>query len=469
LLSSFKIRNKTPRGTDISEIFSKRLKVTANTISEIKLAIEKTAEILDKKQNRNLEWVYNSACGTVCRTCKKNTICWGKNYDDTAKEMLRLVKQLKKGAVLREADLPELAPGLFSVCTDRIGKITEELNVRYTEFVGAAAHARRICEMREVLNSSLMTTEKMLRDMSDEFERTEHFDRFLASKVEKILESGGISSPKAAVIITPSGRIYIEAYGNGVLGHTPEKLCSLIGGVLKREFDIPEVSDFGRDFKMTMYERAVFSIELGAVQYGKGNEKSCGDYYDSFVDGQGFAYVILSDGMGSGSRAKIDSAFACSMTSKLLRANVKLETAINIINNSLLVKSSDESFATLDICRINLYTGETELYKAGGSASYIKCGRHIIRANGAGLPIGVSNTPVYEKQTFTIGKSDLIIMSSDGAALSEKWIETELQTRELAKASVENVAETIAATARFSAKDEERDDDISVIAVKLVK
>ncbi|MCL1789403.1 MAG: serine/threonine-protein phosphatase, partial [Oscillospiraceae bacterium] len=176
--------------------------------------------------------------------------------------------------------------------------------------------------------------------------------------------------------------------------------------------------------------------------------------------------------MGSGSRARIDSAFACGMLVKLLRAGIGLSSSLEIINNSLLVKSSDESFATLDICKIDLYTGKAELYKAGAAASYIRCNKKFVKAAGKGLPVGIGYKAVYEKQSFTIGNSDMVIMASDGAELNENWLKHQLTDKNAA--DLNETAKLIADSARFSAdKNEEdtqnREDDISVIAVKLVK
>jgi len=221
-----------------------------------------------------------------------------------------------------------------------------------------------------------------------------------------------------------------------------------------------------------MFERAVYGIEYGAYQLSKFNQRSCGDYYDSFVDSKGYAYIILSDGMGSGSRARIDSAFACGMLVKLLRAGIGLPSALEIINNSLLVKSSDESFATLDICKIDLYSGKAELFKAGAAASYIRCNKRMVKAAGRGLPVGIGYKAVYESQSFVMGNSDMLIMASDGAELNEKWLEHELTNKTFT--DLNETAKVLAESARFAAGDDEthdknREDDISVIAVKLIK
>ncbi len=463
LTEKFSSKPISEKSTSISEIYAKRINLIGTAISEVKLAVEKTSEILDKRNIKNNAWIYNSACDSVCRKCRHNMKCWGDEYDETVKAMESLTKLQRTGRQLKIENLP------YNI-TERCNKkeqLIYSLNRQFHEYVAQNTASRKLAEMRGILTAQLSATEKMLDTMAEDFEKSIEFDPLLSAKTEEILNSNGIHNPKAAILAS-DGRISLEAYGKGTLAIGAEQLCGIISTALRREFDLPNIMYNGKDFRMTMYERAIYSIEYGAFQMGKGQEKNCGDYYDNFIDGKGNAYIILSDGMGSGGRARIDSAFACGMLIKLLQAGVSIESGIEIINNSLLVKSMDESFATLDICKIDLYSGRVSLYKAGSAPTYIKCNKRIVKANGKGMPVGISGNPVYEMQSFTIGNSDVVIMTSDGAEISERWLEHELGKEEMQSKSMKNIAETVASAAKYATA-KGREDDISVIAVKLIK
>jgi stage II sporulation protein E len=463
-------REVIPRGgAEVSEIFAQRLKLTGEAMGDVKKAIEKTAEILDRAGSKEISWVYNTACGEVCRRCRHNMTCWGTEYSDTVRVMSDITSLLRKGKIIKSEHL-------YGPLAYRCGKreqLAAALNEQYREYTAINTANRKIAQMRTILLSQISATQTMMLKMSGEFGAASDFDRALAFNVESVLFEQGISEPKAAVTTSGSGlasadnRMTLEAYGRGRLNCSAEQLCDRLSAVLRREFDLPEIIHSNGEFLLTMFERASYSIEYGVYQVSRGKEKNCGDYFDSFIDKKGFAYIILSDGMGSGGRARIDSAFACGMLIKLLRAGVDINAAIEIINNSLLVKSADESFATLDVCRIDLYSGNVELFKAGSAPTYISCNRRVVKANGKGLPVGINHRPVYERQTFTIGNSDIIIMASDGAELSERWLEHELG-KDSGKDDMNHFAETIATAAKYSS-DKEREDDISVIAVKLVR
>ncbi|MCL2018213.1 MAG: SpoIIE family protein phosphatase [Oscillospiraceae bacterium] len=457
-------REAVPKsGANVSEIFARRLRLTGEAMGDVQGAIEKTAEILERAGSRDISWVYNTACGEVCRRCRHNMTCWGDEYNDTLRVMGDISSLLKKGKIIKS----EHFYGPLAYRCPKREQLSVALNAQYREFTAINTANRKIAQMRTILLSQISATRTMMLGMSGEFGSSSGFDRGLAFTVENILFERGIFEPIAAVSLN-EGRMTVEAYGRGKLKCSPDKLCDLLCTAMHREFDLPEIIHSNGEFLMTMFDRAAFAVECGVYQVSRGKEKNCGDYFDSFTDKKGFAYIILSDGMGSGGRARIDSAFACGMLIKLLRAGVDITAAIEIINNSLLVKSADESFATLDICKIDLFSGNVELYKAGSAPTYISCNRRVVKAGGKGLPVGINHRPVYERQTFTIGNRDLIIMASDGAELSERWLEQELRKNEWNKDDMNGFAQTIATAAKYSSA-QEREDDISVVAVKLIK
>ena len=461
ILSRIKYSPVSKSDMEVTKIFAERLKMSAVALKEVKSALEKTAQILDRNNKKEVSWVYNSACGDVCKKCKHAMSCWGDRYNDTIKTFNSFMPKLRKGESVTPDDFEEN----LSHC-EKKKTLCVELNARYKEYTSANAAGRKISEMRHVLTAQLSATEKMILDMAQEFTEYERFDRKRAVEIESILAACGAKKVRAAVYFS-HGRALAEAFGKGVLDIPPEKLCDKISAALEIEFDLPELEYDGADFRLTMYERAVFSIEYGASQHNKSGERNCGDYYESFVDARGFAYIILSDGMGSGARARIDSSFASGMLVKLLRCNVNPVSAIEMINNSLLVKSSDESFATLDICRIDLYSGEVELYKAGGAPTYIRSDKKLIKASAKGMPVGIDSKVNFAVQRFNIEGNDIIIMTSDGAELNEKWLEYELKSVEKKSTDMGSIAKSIAAAAKYSTE-KGKEDDISVIAVRVV-
>jgi stage II sporulation protein E len=454
------------KGGNLSGVFAQRLKMTGRSLGEVKTAIEKTAQALEKNakvtenSEDDLSRVYIRASDEVCRTCRHNMICWGGEYNETAKGMCGIVDILRRGDIPSAYDFSDN----LRIRCERTEQMLRTVNAYYREYVAKHAAKRKIARMRSVLTAQLLSTERMMDAMAEEFaaDGAALLDEAASAAFEKLLRRYGLSDVKAAVR-EKNGHVFAEGYGQGTLHCTAVQLGELMEQTLLRDFDLPEIAVSGGEYCVTAFERAAFTAEIGVHQISKGKEKYCGDCFDSFTNAKGQMFVILSDGMGSGSRARVDSAFACGMMAKLLRADVRVECAAEVVNNALCVKSEDESFATLDICVIDLFTGRVEVYKAGGAPTYIKCGRKMTKLEGGGIPAGVRQAPIIGKQSFTAGESDMILMVSDGAELNEQWLGRQIAREQT---DMNALAQSLSSAARYAAE-KGREDDVSVIAIKI--
>ena len=77
--------------------------------------------------------------------------------------------------------------------------------------------------------------------------------------------------------------------------------------------------------------------------------------------------------------------------------------------------------STLDVCDMNLYTGECEFIKVGAACTYIKRGRLVDRLSSQSFPLGVFGQMEPEVMYRTLENGDYVIMLSDGVldALSQ--------------------------------------------------
>ncbi|GHV46170.1 hypothetical protein FACS189499_00730 [Clostridia bacterium] len=461
---------RLPENKAVYSLFSNRLSDLSEALTEVKDAVEKTAAVLDGRESRDISWVYNSACDEVCRKCRYNMTCWGEEYGDTVRAMTVLMKLMRQGQLLTGQDLP----GNISARCEKQGRsdtFAAEINHRYREYVSVNAAVRKVADARRIVTSQLSAGAKLLSGVAREFaEFTLNGNTDDVSRIESVLRSCGLFQP-VVTLIGKSDRMVVEASGSGRLSVPAEKLPGLLEIAVGTSFSPPEITFADGITRIEICARPQYSVEIAGAQKPRSREKNCGDYYETWSDGRGFAYILLSDGMGTGGRARIDSSFACGMLARLIRSGVGVDisAAIEIVNNSLLVKSADESFATLDIARIDLHSGKTEIFKAGAAPSYVKCGTKVLKAAAKSLPVGISPAPTFSTQHFTIGKNDVLIMMSDGAEPSERWLRSELLSDNLSAESMETIAESIVGAAAVCGDSDypRYDDDVSVIAVRL--
>lgn len=445
----------------VALMLRERLNFAADAIGGIGSGINAAADTLDRKYSTNPEHIAERAADRACRSCPNSMVCWGKKYEQFRKEFSRLVTQLRTGFELTEFSM---SPECAEECVNK-NSVIRAITSEYSRYVSAAADERRIRELRRIYIDQLEGVRDILRDMGSVKSEVKTANRARAAekRAEKLLRENGVELPQAFVMFDRRGKLRFEAYGTTEPRVTKEYLGTLLIKALGRDLELPEITGSSGRIRITTNERTALSAKIGAFQLPKGQNNVCGDCYDTFTDASGTLYVILSDGMGTGSRARVDSAMACSVLSKLLKGGISLPAALETVNNVLMVKSADESFATLDICRLDLNSGECAVYKAGAATTYIKSANKLVRATLSSPPAGLGGKLTVPAQRFTVGAGDVIVMTTDGAVLDEQWLSRELSQR------VEpcELSERIAKAAR--AAENGRDDDISVIAVAVGK
>lgn len=163
--------------------------------------------------------------------------------------------------------------------------------------------------------------------------------------------------------------------------------------------------------------------EIGCALYKNEAEQNSGDNCEYFTRGR-YLYVIISDGMGSGKLASIDSSMTCGLLKRFMISGFSFATSLKLANAALKLKGGDESFATADVCRLDTATGAFSIAKAGAAASYIVSENRVRRLYSPTLPVGILNEARFDVISGKLKKGDLLIMLSDGALNNgDEWIE----------------------------------------------
>ncbi|MCD7725398.1 MAG: SpoIIE family protein phosphatase [Clostridiales bacterium] len=168
-------------------------------------------------------------------------------------------------------------------------------------------------------------------------------------------------------------------------------------------------------------EEPAYHLLTGVAKAVKETEKISGDNYSFYEADTGKMMVLLSDGMGSGEKACEDSRRVIEVMESFLAAGFRMEAAVQMINGALAAAGPEQNMSTLDLCDINLYTGECGFVKAGAACTYIKRGRLVERLSAQNLPLGVFGQIQAERMDRTLQNGDYIVMMSDGVldALSQ--------------------------------------------------
>ena len=242
------------------------------------------------------------------------------------------------------------------------------------------------------------------------------------------------------------------------------KILEQLEAACERRFEPPATQKVEDIIYVTIKERAAITPEIGVAQIPAAGG-ICGDAYSTFGDGFGRYFLLLSDGMGTGGRAAVDGAMTSGLMERLLKAGFGFDCSLRIVNSALLYKSTDESLSTVDIACIDLYTGETELYKAGAAPTLVRRNGKVGKAESHSLPVGILREIGFDRSAITLKYDDIVVVLSDGAtAEGVDWICREIEEYE--DGTAQDLADNIAnAAARRS--DKKHPDDITVLVAIL--
>jgi stage II sporulation protein E len=192
-----------------------------------------------------------------------------------------------------------------------------------------------------------------------------------------------------------------------------EELSKRLESLTFREFEPPEITRAGKYFRAVFCEKAPLSLETGAFELPLGALMN-GDTNVCFKDGFGNDYVLISDGMGSGIRAAIESRMTVSLLQKFIRAGVSPDAAADFVNFLLQAKSDEEMLSTVDLLIFSRFSGEATLFKMGAAKTFVRIGGTIREYAGESLPAGILNDPGVDKIKLNLSEGDALLMLTDG-------------------------------------------------------
>lgn len=212
-----------------------------------------------------------------------------------------------------------------------------------------------------------------------------------------------------------------------------------------------------------------YEVETGVAGVAKGGDLLSGDSFSTVELGNGKFAVAISDGMGNGERAKQESSTALTILQQLLQSGMDEKLAIKSVNSVLLLRSSDEIFATVDVALIDMYTAKTTFMKIGSTPSFIKRGNEVILVTANNLPVGILQDIDVDLIRVQLQPGDTLIMMTDGiydapghAVNKEMWMKRVIQ--EIRTDNPQEIADSLLDTVVRYHKGEIVDDMTVVVA-----
>ena len=449
----------------LREAVVSRLSNAGSALTEVSESINMVSERLAKVNRGDISAIYTKAADKVCSKCGLNLFCWENSYNETMGTFNDLTKTIKtKGRISKD----DIAPYFASKCC-KLPELIHDINHNYAEFAAREGSEERIGEIRGLIADQFDGISQMFNELSKDYEESERIDTEIGKGVTAILTAEGLEVDGAWCRVDRFGHMSIEAIvtSTEVSRVNKKHILAEIKRICGREFVGPEATNLSDGCHLKFNERAYLTADFAEITIACEGNKLAGDTSECFIDSYGRAVAIISDGMGSGGRAAVDSTMAVSLLSKLIKSGFGYDCALKIVNSALLVKSGDESLATVDLVSVDLFSGRAEFLKAGAPSTYVKRKGFVEPVGFSSMPAGILRGIEFGRSVLNIDADDYIVMVSDGAAMGDdEWLENELEGWNDPNPKL--LAEHIANRARAHRLDG-HDDDITVVAVKLRK
>ena len=440
-----------------------RLSDISAALLEIGKATRKVSDGLDKLEDETPAGVAKKVADKVCRRCPMKNTCWQFSYSDTARAMGTAMNVLKRCGSINRAR----APRYFAENCTKLDELLTEFNAQFQSHAARRVTQHKVAQVRAVIADQFSGLSMLIDEVAVEICGIKAFDGQKARKVRDYFEKENMTVSRVQVYSGENEKLFVSLVipNHQVSRFKKTKAALDLCELLESDFDLPQISSHEQYATVVFSEKAAFHVEASACQIPGGGGKICGDAYELIKNKSGRAHFILSDGMGSGGSAAVDSSMASGLISQLLAVGISHDTALKTVNSALIVKSGEESLATLDITTIDLYTGRADFYKAGAAPTFVLKNKRAGYVESKSLPAGILRGVAFEHSVMSLREGDIIVMVSDGVTVSgAEWVKAELET--LRGKGLRQLCEALAEKAKTRRSDN-HEDDITVMAVEL--
>ena len=397
-----------PAAEGVRRMVTLRLQVACDAIEEVARLVQTVSHRLSRHGAADMAALYRSCATTACAACPLRGMCWGVKREDMLASLETLTPKLQEEGRVTAADLK----GLPVPCR-RLDALADHLSQSYVAYMAREEAWNRLQDVQQAVEHQLSGTAALLEGLAKQLQDPHGVDAELSDRVLRVCEDYGMAVKETLCTRDGRGRLTVSiltADKDLPHGKWHAKLVQACGCNLTQ----PAVTARGENTRATLTEPPRYTVERGFSQHTCAGESLCGDAVQT-ADLCGGVLTVISDGMGCGGRAAVDSAMAAGITTRLWQAEFTPDAILQTVNASLLVKSREETLATLDVAVVDTHSGRLDLYKAGAAGSFLRSKGRVSRLESIGLPVGILPHVHFAHSHDTLSEGDVLLLVSDGA------------------------------------------------------
>ncbi len=441
-----------------------RLDAVAQSFSDIASTVRNVHDILPRK-TEDFNWVVERMQSSLCDNCSKHEQCWGKRYSETITALFELKPILQQTEHVGVENLPlEISYCVYPAA------LASEMTRAYALYRSACASRVHSESLRAALTEQYGAVADALTGLSSQLGEVGLPEYYKTRRVADFFEELGIEVIECAVTQETLGRMRatITLTHTGFSEKELHGLKEEVTRICNRAMEFPQKLSCRGVTTLIFSEKATLRPVFGKAYKAAKGEVS-GDAVQQFCLVNS-AEMILCDGMGTGHPAAIDGMLAAELTARLLKVGFTAQTAARLVNVALALKSDEESSATLDLFSIDLYTGKSNIFKAGAVPSFVVQNGKAKTMGAVSLPVGILGEVMGESLSVRLQTGDMAVLVSDGMLLDgSAWIIQQLELSIATRQTPQEIANILVETATLRAKGRAKADDITVAIMKLEK
>lgn len=404
--------------------------------------------------------IFERTMERVCPGCFLYQVCWQRDYTLTCKALTQVLETMQRAGNVSSSDYPDSF-------RRRCARLDEFLRVSNEELYGHWARQRsreRLRESRRAVCAQYEQLSQLLSGAADALREEVEEDQAGAASVRRALEERGLEA-RCVLQVDQRSRRTLEIRGRDLASLNSEEGLRLLSGTLGVRMEPTAAFRVRQGEQLVFHQCPPLSATVSVASHRRREGQDNGDNGLWFRDEDGMLWVALCDGMGSGAAAARDSRLLTALLKDFLRSGMEPAQTLETLSGALgLAGELDGGFTTVDLLRLDLFSGAGTLYKLGGAPTYLRRGGLVSRVTGSALPAGLEGpgASAPDESRFRLSAEDFVLLVTDGVTdgQEDQWLRVILERYdgESARALAQQV---------LSSPNAGREDDRTVVAVRL--
>lgn len=454
----------------VKDILGMKLENVSDTLSSLCSILEENTDN-ELSNCTEVKGIVEKLTNRVCSNCDNRGLCWKREMYYTYDALVETLRIIERDGV---ADFNKVPESLKRKCV-RINELLKQAKYIFEIFRINNSWRKKLIKSRMIVSEQIMGVSQLVKEMMEEVASSMEFKNDVEEDIAVALDKKGIEFEDVVAVKNAYDRNEVVIYRKACSG---QQLCSKeFSAVISKTLGVKMIRD-SNSCKINKESSLCHFRLVEAVNYNMttaiarmAKEDVSGDNYSFGEIGEGRYMMALSDGMGSGNLANIESCATISLLEKFIEAGYERNAAIKAINSVMEFRSSSESFSTIDLALVDLYTGVGEFIKVGAASTFVKSSTEINIIRSTNLPAGILEDINIESEIVQMNNGDMVVMVSDGVVdsdskLKERWITNLLY--EYDSLNPRDVAEYILKKAKENYGDSVLD-DMTVMVSKIWK